>query len=617
MNSFLLPFFICPVIWAKIVKLEIEEFKLKKYEPWIYRDDVVTRSGASGQSSVHLFQNDVMIGEFCLPGYRKFEIVNMMYSNDGPTDVINVSINRKHIGTAQAKLLIGGKSGWNDFRSTWNIGKPMTLPPGRHTIMLNVTASDRWGTELDAILFNIEDEDLSDKAFQCALFCFEDINYSDITGRRDDIPSAKFVQYSSSTTCTEEDNIKVAIYHDTARKLLITASGPGYRSFGNSRTPNYEGCKITNPLWRFGDISVDPSRTPVESSRALVRFAGENDNIEVTVTFAAIERLRTRDFNNLNVGTTLYVKLRNLTTVVQVFAAYLGQKRTWTNLSWQSFSPEILTRNWSIPDWSWSKEKGNLLKLTFVRTSTEASLPIVIEEIGLSERQMNHSKRFLFENEEFTLEGVDLDFWWQKDKNMTVSILQTGDWHVDIDCIRINYKQQWKADLRSQIFEICQDGLVKLAPPAPHGLDWIPFGSSILLGAADPRLLRPYTDIKHIDIDARMISLNIRYRDNSSLSLSLKPSYLETRLFVQDIFVSGEKRMALPLITFLSMWVSDGNADVDHITINGDSPRHIIQRWGTLYGVSATFFRQCISSHNTQSPDIRIDVLGDEDEVIL
>ncbi|XP_033743563.1 uncharacterized protein LOC117329641 [Pecten maximus] len=617
MNGILLPLFMLPMIWAKIVKLEIEDFKLKKHEPWIIRDDVVTRSRASGQFSVHLFQNDVVIGEFCLPGYRKVELVNMMYSNDGPTDVIDVSINRKHVGNAQTKMLIGGKSGWDDFRSTWNIGKPMTLPPGRHTIILNVTSSDRWGTELDVILFNIEDDNLSDKAFRCALFCFENIDYSDVSGRRDDVPSAKFVQYSRSATCAEDDNIKIAIYHDTARKFLITASGPRYRSFKNDRNPTFEGCRATNPIWRFDNVSVEPSRASVESSRALVRFAGKNENIEVTVTFAAIERLKTRDFDTMNIGSKLYVKLRNISSVIQVFVAYLGQNRTWTDLSWQSFNPEILTRNWSIPDWSWSKQRGNLVKLTFVRTLAESASPIFIEEIGLKQRQLNTSKKSLFENEEFIIEGVDLDFWWQKEKRMTVTVLQTGTTYTDADCILIRYKQQWKADRHSRIFQICQDGHINLAPPVPHGLDWIPFGSSVLLGPADPRFTRPYTDIQHIDIDARLVSLIVLYRDNSSLTLSLKPSYLETRLFIEDVFVSSEKRATLPLITFVSMWVTDGNADVDHVTINGDSPRHIIQHWGALYGVSATFFRQCISSHNTQSPDIRVDVLGYEDEANL
>ncbi|OWF47139.1 uncharacterized protein LOC110454775 [Mizuhopecten yessoensis] len=617
MHGFLFPLFIIPVVWAKIVKLEVEDFKLKKFEPWIYRDDVMMRSRASHQFSVHLFQNDVVIGEFCLPGYRKVEIVNMMYSNDGPTDLIDIHINRKHIGTVQAKMLIGGKSDWNDFRSSWNIGKPMILPPGRHTVTLNVSTSDRWGTELDVILFNVEDGDLTEKAFRCALFCFEDINYSDVGGRRDDVPSAKFVQYSTSATCGEDDNVKVAIYHDTARKFVITASGPKYRSFGNYRKPTYEGCKITNPIWKFNNVSVEPSRTPVESARALIRFAGKNDNTEIIVTFAAIERLKTRDFRNLNVGSTLYVKLRKISSVVQVFVAYIGQKRTWTELSWQSFDPEILSRNWSIPDWSWSEQTGNLVKLTFVRTLTEASLPIVIEEIGLEERKLNNSKRVIFDNEEFIVEGIDLDFWWQRDKNMTVSVLQNGNSYFDIDCVRINYRQQWEADLHSRIFEICQDGLVKLAPPAPHGLDWIPFGSSVVLGAADPRFPRPYTDIISIGIDTRTVSLSVLYRDNSSLTLSLQPSYLETRLFVQDVFVSMDKQAKLPLITFLSMWVADGNADVDHITVNGDSPRHIIRKWGALYGVSATFFRQCISSHNTQSPDIRIDILGENEDAKL
>ena len=60
-------------------------------------------------------------------------------------------------------------------------------------------------------------------------------------------------------------------------------------------------------------------------------------------------------------------------------------------------------------------------------------------------------------------------------------------------------------------------------------------------------------------------------------------------------------------MTFRSMWVADGNADVDHVsTPQGVWP--ILTGWENLTSPYVLFFRACISRHNTLSPDIRVDV---------
>ena len=62
---------------------------------------------------------------------------------------------------------------------------------------------------------------------------------------------------------------------------------------------------------------------------------------------------------------------------------------------------------------------------------------------------------------------------------------------------------------------------------------------------------------------------------------------------------------SLPFATLRSMWVTDGNSDADRIAT--ESGVWNIQRgWNKISGTNILFFRECVSQHNTLSPDIRV-----------
>ena len=57
------------------------------------------------------------------------------------------------------------------------------------------------------------------------------------------------------------------------------------------------------------------------------------------------------------------------------------------------------------------------------------------------------------------------------------------------------------------------------------------------------------------------------------------------------------------------MWVADGNADVDHVTVDGTETRSKISCWTELTGMYVVFYRKCTSKHNTLSPDIILNII--------
>jgi hypothetical protein len=65
--------------------------------------------------------------------------------------------------------------------------------------------------------------------------------------------------------------------------------------------------------------------------------------------------------------------------------------------------------------------------------------------------------------------------------------------------------------------------------------------------------------------------------------------------------IQFHKQRRLPILTFRSMYVSEGNSDCDHINIDGKYDFNIISNWSEISGNTFFFYRKCISKHNTQS----------------
>ena len=157
-----------------------------------------------------------------------------------------------------------------------------------------------------------------------------------------------------------------------------------------------------------------------------------------------------------------------------------------------------------------------------------------------------------------------------------------------------------------------QDGNVRLLPLPPPGVDWIPFGSSVIVGHSDPADLRPSAPITSVTFYPSTLRLHVRYHDGGSARLALSSSQTVTELVVSDIRNGGGGRgdawRRLPFATLRSMYIEDGNSDCDSVLVDGKSYRPIMGQWGSLLGKSFFFFRRCESSHLTLSPDLRIDI---------
>ncbi|XP_060600508.1 uncharacterized protein LOC132753952 [Ruditapes philippinarum] len=594
-------FFICVLACSfQNVASKLFTFEVENFSPNAMR---MPRSGASGNFTVLFNNNDLIHIDFCLRVPSTVIVKSVMYSNDGPSDTFRATLEEQHIGSFTTSAYKGDGNGWNMFKSSGQLPGKMKLGIGRHVLTLQATQSDQWGVEVDYVLLSIDDNFLEYKDLLCNQFCFN-VNYDDVP-RVDSVPSGKFVQKSTSTQCSEQDNIKVELYHDRSTEFEITANIPKYHSFANNREPNYDQCVLASPYWIFGNLTIFPDTADVRKGNAVLRFSGSYYKTRATVSFDFSSLTPTRETDERLLGSVLFVKLRNMPRENVTFKPEYLQNGRWKSLEKVELTPFNNEHSWPIPDRTWDVAGENQIRLIIEPGKQQ----VVLDTVRLDRRNTEDTTVELYADPDVVFEGVRLSFWqyWLYHRNsMTVSIQARGTKeHFNIDSLRVYVKVPWTGGY-SQVFVLFQNGRVRLQAMTPHGLDYIPFGASVNIGqpqSTDSE--KPYSPIEKIDIDPKTKTLALRYADGNTAIFNIETTYTQTKLNVKNAMFRKDRKL-FPIMTFQSMWIQDGNADTDHVTINGDISRHITSSWTELYGISAVFFKKCISRHNTQGPDIKI-----------
>ncbi|KAK3090009.1 hypothetical protein FSP39_008471 [Pinctada imbricata] len=596
---------VCPWVSGVTFELETEEFAPERGLL------VTSRPTASNKQAVWMLASNYLKLEFCLSSETDLQVSDIVVSNDGDEDVVDVLLDWEKIAEFRTfKKSLGGK-GWDEYKPIGPVGIKNRLSPGRHTLVLNVTHSDDYGVEVDKIEMTMNDEDLEEDVFRCRVFCYDHIGYTHIHGR-DHIHSARAVQRSFKTDCAEVDNLKIPFYHRSVSSFMLTASHPQYKAFVNVKRPDFTNCEMAlENLWRFEDFTyTNESELKLRGDHAVLTKT-QNENHDIIVIFFNLRGPKRGDTES-EIGSILSLGLQQtLDAPIEIGVQYFGREKEWSTPVFKNFKTEDFNWTISTPDFTWIEGPENVLRILLPLDTTRE---IEFDYISLRKRPVKEEVAFkIYDNDDVVLEGVDVDFWWQNGKQMTVNILDQGKTYNNADYLRFYQKVPWSEKGYAQTLALYQDGIARLLPITPPGIDWIPFGSSVLIGEFKPFFPRPAAPIQHIDIDLRKLELKVYYENNNTARMELKSSFDETSLLVTDMEFKRLSRW--PFLMFKSMWIKNGNSDVDHVSVNGNDQRRILGGWKKLYGTSFAFFRKCLSKHNTLSPDLRVEILEAHNEI--
>jgi hypothetical protein len=112
------------------------------------------RSNASNLQARWLHAGETCVLDFNLSGTAAYD-VNVRYSNDGPADTVQISIDGQPVGApfvTEDTRPPGGCSGcgWDNFFASDILGN-INVAPGHHEVLVTVVQADSYGVEIDFV----------------------------------------------------------------------------------------------------------------------------------------------------------------------------------------------------------------------------------------------------------------------------------------------------------------------------------------------------------------------------------------------------------------------------------------------------------------------------------
>lgn len=561
-------------------------------------------SHASNGKAVILEPEQSLTLNFCLRKSSEVMVHDFRFSNGNNSETVIVSIDNAPMGIFETPR--SENHDWNNFMSTGTFPRVPTLAIGWHTVKVkfNGTAD---GIAIDKIDLEVIDPLINDDIFSCELTCVPDQNFNFRFNQ--DITDASFiVQESYKTVCPEVDNINIPIFNPSVQEYEITAALPQYKAFSNWRAENNTGCPHLSPIyWTFHDVQLSSNTQDRFSNDKASVYIGQGQDKFSKISLLLMVQFelegKSKGIIDSDMGTILKMKFKELQSNVRLTMNFKGRYPGLSEPELKLATPHKLDTEWNTKDFMWTDKDYNLI---LIKISSNSSVPLVIDFLFLERRPMLADQVMtIHKDDNVIVEAVFSDFWWLNPDSMSIHLSSGATYH-NASYFRIYRPIPWNSGY-AQVFVLYQDGNARLLPVPPEGVDWIPFGSSVIIGQTDPTVIRPYASITDAHIDIDKLTLHLRYKDGGSCSLTLVSTLTETRAIISNIVLRRDP-ILFPFATFRSMYVSEGNSDVDHVSVNGMYSTHIMHDFGAIMGRSFVFHRKCMSRHLNLSPDIYIDI---------
>jgi hypothetical protein len=206
----------------------------------------------------------------------------------------------------------------------------------------------------------------------------------------------------------------------------------------------------------------------------------------------------------------------------------------------------------------------------------------------------------LYDDHVTVVEAVTQGSWWQPE-GMEASV--SGVTATNVTYIRL-YRKIADAEEWPQFLALYMDGSLRLIPQPPEGTSQVCFGSSVIVGPAK-MADRPIAQLSSVEYLPATDQLSVHYTLGGDAIISIG----EVDRTASKVTVSVSYSTDVPFATFRSMYVEDGNADVDSVgwlDLTEAWHHESVMPFPGSDAADLLFYRAVRSTHNTSAPDLRL-----------
>jgi len=207
----------------------------------------------------------------------------------------------------------------------------------------------------------------------------------------------------------------------------------------------------------------------------------------------------------------------------------------------------------------------------------------------------------LFDDGKTVVEAVREAEWWLPN-GMETSVDEAGK-ETNIHYIRV-YRKIAGINEWPQILVLYMDGNMRLIPHPSEGESSVCFGSSVVIGPANASD-RPYAEIRYVHYVSASDQIEVWYVAGGKSIIHLTQVNRSSSI----VTVTVDYPTNVPFATFRSMFIENGNSDVDTVDWIDETKNqytHAIREFTGGDGVEWFFYRSEKSIHNTSAPNIKI-----------
>lgn len=568
------------------------------------------RPYASNHKAVYLKPGGTLRLDLCTAFNASIRIMGVFFFCTGSEITVEVSMDGLPIGKFSTPAHLNTTDRWKEFYDSGPIGELQLLKPGPHYIDLYISPNETELIEIDELYIGTTDNYTTKEILTCQLSCMDELNSPEVHDPKPGLAPATFIQHSFPTKCAERDNVNIALVHPTVQSYRITASYPAYNSMLNHGGCDYRNCGNINAiiLWMIRNEPYDSMHNVLTDMESMELMLNASEPLLVKIAFSIDGK--SKGLIDADIGSILLIKFKEIVHDFSIDMNFKGRHKNVSTGGTINLNKAHINDMWTIPDYTWSESEHNEIYLLFKTNQTQR---VVLDYVALRRRrQRGKTVTTLYEDADTAIVGVNLDFWWRRPYTMNVTVEDnSGNQRVfeNIDYIKLK-KRTVGCCTMSKMFVLHQDGKASSVPPLIHGLNSVPFGSSFIIGPSNLTCAKPAADIRALHIYQVVPTLRFRvtYYDNSTASVEVSTKGLETEVLVSDIKMTTN-RTETPFVLFRSMWVTNGNSNVDHFKTNRENGRPILAPWNNLTSTWAKFYRSCESKHLSKSPDMSIELL--------